>query len=1220
MTSTVSSNAARRARRGKASTRNLRIASLTAALMLSVPLALTSNMASAADATWNGTSSDYNTGTNWNTSAVPGTGDTATFDNTATNQSVTFSSSPITVGGWTFNSGIYDFTIGSGQHLTFDNAGIANNGANNVDSTAITNNGRLDFYGSSSAGSGNIDTVITTNSGGTTYIGDTASGGNARFYMYGTGALDISGLTNSGTTVGLFGGSGDIFLGSKNLTFGGTSVTGSFSGVIQDGGIGGGTGGSLTKGGSAGILTLSGANTYTGGTTINGGTVVVGNNSAFGTGDVTMASGANIYIAGDYTVANNFGLTGNTTFNINNGGSGTLSGIFSDSGVTPGALQKFGVGTLTLTGNNSYSGGTTLSTGSLFVGNDNALGTGDVTMAAGTTLGFASGTLTLANNFGLTGDPTFFVDTGNVDTISGVISDSGVTPGVLEKTGGGTLVLSGVNTYSGGTAINAGTLNVSADSGLGDTSGKVTFDGGTLQWGAAFDSARDITLNSGGGTFDTNGYNSTLSGVISGDGAFTKKGASTLTLSGVNTFTGDTTINAGNLVISGSLASSHITASGGTLRYIGSATAGSATLTSTLYNIDFYDNSTAANATIIDNWSLGFHDSSSAGSANITSGQYMNFSDSSTAGNATIINNHDMSFANTSTADNATITNNDASTNFYDTTSGGTARFILNGTGNLDISGLSSSGTTVGSIEGDGFVYLGSKTLTVGGNNLDTTFSGAIQDTGGYVSDTGGSLTKEGTGNLILSGGNTYTGATTVNGGTLSVNGTIGNSSLITVNSGGTLGGIGGVTTTTIGSGGTLAPGNSIGTITVAGNLTLASGSTYAVEVSPSAADKTFVTGSATIAGDLTTSFDNGSYTAGTQYALINSIGALSGTFANISSTNAPYGFSADISYDPNNVFLTLTQNLDPNDARIYADGTTTAISDERLLRNAVLDHLYVPSTGSNIWGAGFGGYSKFDDTTELTHHHSGGIAGFDVPLGNGIRAGLAAAYASSNTSSSTSGSLASGRATSDSGHVLAYASWSQGPVALRGGTAFGWGSSDITRYTPSQAATNQSSRSFETEQVFADAGYSFSAAGASFEPHVGLDWTHASNGSFQETGTAATIFSGPGADTSAGFTTLGLRTSLADILIGSFNVTPSLDLGWRHGFHVPRPEQSLTLNNGGLTVTAEGVPLARDALTTKLGADITITPALRLNLGYDGFFSGHANDNAVTAELNWSL
>ena len=1203
--------ARRKARRAKFLDNRWFVQSLTA---LGLTLTVMSGTASAADATWTGTTADYNTGTNWDTSTVPGSGDTATFDNTATNQSVTFSSSPISVGGWTLNSGNYDFTIGSGQHLTFDGAGIINNGANIVDSFAITNEGRLDFSGASSVSGGSLSTTITTNSGGTTYIGDTASASNARFYMYGTGSLDISGLANSGTTVSLFGGSGDIFLGSKNLTFGGTSVVATFSGVIQDGGDGGGTGGSLTKDGGASVLTLSGANTYTGGTAINSGTVVIGNDSALGTGDVTMASGANMFFAGDYTVANNFGLTGNTYFNVVTGSASTLSGIISDTGVTPGVLNKSGSGTLALSGANTYTGGTAINAGTVTVADDDALGTGDVTMTGAATLGFASGTFTLANNFGLTGTPTFFVDTGNTDTISGVISDSGATPGALEKTGDGTLVLTGINTYSGGTIVNGGTLNVLADSGLGDSSGGVTLDDGTLQWGAAFDSARDIALGSGGGTFDTNGYSSTLSGVISGDGAFTKKGAGTLTLSGVNTFTGDTTVNAGNLAISGSLASSQITASGGTLRYIGSGTAGSATLTSTLYSIDFYGNSTAANATIIDNWSLGFHDSSSAGSANITSGQFMDFSDSSTAGNATIVNNHNLSFANTSTADNATITNNDASANFYDTASGGTARFILNGTGNLDISGLSSSGTTIGSIEGDGIVYLGSKTLTVGGNDLDTTFSGTIQDTGGYVSDTGGSLTKEGTGNLTLSGASAYTGATTVNGGTLFVDGSLGSSSLLTVNSGGILGGRGAVANTVIASGGTLAPGNSIGTITVAGNLTLSSGSTYAVEVSPSAADMTIVTGTATIAGTLTTTYSGGSYTAGTQYTLLSSVGGLSGTFASVSSTNLPYGFIADVSYDPNNVFVTLTQYLDSGEGQIYASGTTAAIADQRMLRNAVLDHLLAPGDGTVLWGQGFGGYNKFDDGLTIDHHHSGAIAGFDLPLDNGLRAGVAAAY----TSADTSVPAHDGSADGDAGHVLVYASWTEGPFALRGGAALGWGSSDVTRSVSSVGETNTSNRPFRTEQVFADAGYAFDIAGASLEPHLGLEHVRASTGSFQETGGPLSNFSGAGSDASATFTTLGIRALVDSIPAGPFKVRPSFDLGWRRGFGLSRPRQSVTVNNTGQAYVFYGTPLAEDALTVNLGADILIAPSLRLHLGYDGFLSSHSRDNAVTGRLAW--
>ncbi|WP_348640067.1 autotransporter-associated beta strand repeat-containing protein, partial [Mesorhizobium sp. 10.2.3] len=89
--------------------------------------------------------------------------------------------------------------------------------------------------------------------------------------------------------------------------------------------------------------------------------------------------------------------------------------------------------------------------------------------------------------------------------------------------------------------------------------------------------------------------------------------------------------------------------------------------------------------------------------------------------------------------------------------SGGAARFILNGSGLLDISGLTTGSTTAGSIEGNGSVFLGAADLAVGGNNLSTIFSGVIQD-GGFYLGAGGSLTKTGTGTLILSGTNTYTG------------------------------------------------------------------------------------------------------------------------------------------------------------------------------------------------------------------------------------------------------------------------------------------------------------------------------------------------------------------------------------------------------------------------------------------------------------------------------
>lgn len=121
-------------------------------------------------------------------------------------------------------------------------------------------------------------------------------------------------------------------------------------------------------------------------------------------------------------------------------------------------------------------------------------------------------------------------------------------PDGLTKTGPGTFTLSGINTYSAGTAITGGTLAVSADSRLGGPAGNLRFDGGTLRYLAGFGSSRLVTLSTAGGTVDTNGNSAALSGPISGTGSFAKIGGGTLTLLGTNTYTGGTTINAGTLL------------------------------------------------------------------------------------------------------------------------------------------------------------------------------------------------------------------------------------------------------------------------------------------------------------------------------------------------------------------------------------------------------------------------------------------------------------------------------------------------------------------------------------------------------------------------------------------------------------------------------------------------------------------------------------------------
>lgn len=98
----------------------------------------------------------------------------------------------------------------------------------------------------------------------------------------------------------------------------------------------------------------------------------------------------------------------------------------------------------------------------------------------------------------------------------------------MEKRGGGTLSLSGNNTYSGGTTIKDGRIKIQSASNLG-SAGTLTLDGGGLMLGASVTLTRELTVASGGGTFDTNGYDGTIN-AFSGSGTFTKSGAGNLTL------------------------------------------------------------------------------------------------------------------------------------------------------------------------------------------------------------------------------------------------------------------------------------------------------------------------------------------------------------------------------------------------------------------------------------------------------------------------------------------------------------------------------------------------------------------------------------------------------------------------------------------------------------------------------------------------------------------
>ena len=285
-----------------------------------------------------------------------------------------------------------------------------------------------------------------------------------------------------------------------------------------------------------GTYNLSGGTLEIGGTSLSG---VLNNHSGIYT--FNLGGGSIQVIGSTLNTSVNASLVNGTTSIIDTNGFGAVwSGALSGNG----SLSKTGEGTLTLTGVNTYTGGTTVTGGTLSVDRDANLGdaSGGLTLNNGTLLTTANFNST--RGISLNGLGTL-ENSGHNDSLSGTISGSGG----LNLVGVGTTTLSGINTYTGGTVINGGTLKVGSDANLGEASGGVTLNNGTLLSTADFSSSRGINLLNGG-TLDNGGHSDSFSGVIAGNGPLTLAGSGTTMLSAaVNTSLKNTsTLQANNAI------------------------------------------------------------------------------------------------------------------------------------------------------------------------------------------------------------------------------------------------------------------------------------------------------------------------------------------------------------------------------------------------------------------------------------------------------------------------------------------------------------------------------------------------------------------------------------------------------------------------------------------------------------------------------------------------
>jgi autotransporter-associated beta strand protein len=441
-------------------------------------------------------------------------------------------------------------------------------GANLGAGTLNANSGAATLNGTADAATVNVG-------GGALTLGSAARlFTNAAVTVSNSGTLTLGG---NETISSLAGTNGTLALGANTLTV----SSGNFGSAIT------GVGGILTKVG-AGTLTLSGLNLYTGGTFLNEGTLDSDSTNAFGTGTITVAS-LGILNLETHSVTNLI---------INNGGTILSTGTVSDVVASNGTTSIGGSDSVVV----EASGSATVNVSGSNVTVSNVSGTAAVNIGGtdATVDTVSGGTVTLSNT--ATGSTVNAASAGtvnaaaadvNVGTVSGTaeVNLAGANAQVTTVSGG-TVTLSNtatgsrVNTASAGTVnanaagVNVGMVSNTATVNVGGADGRVTtLAGGTVNANAA----GLVVTNFNGGNIAvasrvTVGLQSGSSaGVISGQGGIAKQGASTLTLSGVNTYSGATTVEEGKLVVNGSVASSAVTVQSGAILG-GGGTIGSLTL------------------------------------------------------------------------------------------------------------------------------------------------------------------------------------------------------------------------------------------------------------------------------------------------------------------------------------------------------------------------------------------------------------------------------------------------------------------------------------------------------------------------------------------------------------------------------------------------------------------------------------------------------------------
>ncbi len=734
------------------------------------------------------------------------------------------------------NSDVGQVNINGGIGGTSTNLTVGGAGNTNIFSAIATGAGSLTKDGTGAVALSGTNTFTggtTVNSGLLQLIDGSALADSGALTINAPAVLQVF----DGETVGNLSGSGAIVLLTADALVAGGAGNTTFSGAIGEFAAVG----AFTKAGS-GTLTLSGANTFTGVTTVNAGTLVAASDAALGSavGGTTVADGATLALRDGVTIGDAITLNGNgmanggalrslagvnivdglitlaTDARINNDGGGQFLDINgnitgTNTNLTVGGAGwtaiggniTTGTGSLTidqtgpfqvqLTGVNTFTGGTTINSGTLELFNGSALAnTGAVTinalgtlrMFSGETIGALSGSGSIRLS-----TPNALVAGDGTDTVfSGVIGQTGGTDGAFTKAGTGTLTLSGINTYTGATLVNDGVLAVTGTGALASPSittagtGAFRTDGGalTIETSITNNSTRDdallkalnfagsesIASVNGAGTvlldgaateLSLNTGASAISGIISGTGALTVQGTSTTTLSATNTYTGDTTVNAGTLNLNGGSAiddAGAVIVNGGRVEVNADEMIGSLAGAGGVVDLNAFELITGGNAVLPTDSTTYAGDITGAGDLVKTGVGVMVLSGDSTYTGETDVTGGRLRI--TGSLDSLDIET--AAGTFFETD--GNALLIgtaITNAGELHFTGVES----IARVNGGGTVFLDGAATVMTLNNGASAIDGVIRGTGGLVVTGASNVAFSDT---TLSAENTYAGATSVTG------------------------------------------------------------------------------------------------------------------------------------------------------------------------------------------------------------------------------------------------------------------------------------------------------------------------------------------------------------------------------------------------------------------------------------------------------------------------